>query len=58
VHLDGDDWARDVVFLERRCELGAGLGSARSGVLCCGRGVVRFSSGAYEMVRGAACPAS
>jgi hypothetical protein len=54
VHLDGDDWAREAVFLERHRELSPVLGLARSGAHCFGRGMVRFSSGARETVRGAA----
>jgi hypothetical protein len=54
VHFDGDDWAREVMLLERRCELSAALGLARSGAHCCGRGMIGFSSGVREMVRGAA----
>jgi hypothetical protein len=56
VHFEGEDWAMQAVLLERRSELCPGIGSARSGVLFCGCGVVRFSSGAGKMVRGAACP--
>jgi hypothetical protein len=33
VHFDGDDWAREAVLLERRCELSAVLGLARPGAL-------------------------
>jgi hypothetical protein len=46
VHFGGDDWAREAVLLERRCELSAALGVARSGAHCFGRGTVRFSLGA------------
>jgi hypothetical protein len=53
VHFDGHDWAREAVLLERRCELSAALGVAR-GAHWFGHGTVGFSSGAREMVRGAA----
>jgi hypothetical protein len=55
VDFDDADWAREAVFLERHHELSLALGLARSGVLCFGRGMVSFSSGACETVRGAAC---
>jgi hypothetical protein len=54
MHLDGDDWARGAVFLERHRELSLALGLARSGAHCFGHGMVGFSSGARETVRGAA----
>jgi hypothetical protein len=54
VHLDGDDWVRGAVFLERHHELSLALGLARSGAHCFGRGMVGFSSGARETVRSAA----
>jgi hypothetical protein len=54
VHLDGDDWARGAVFLERHHELSLALGLATSGMHFFGRGTVGFSSGARETVRGAA----
>jgi hypothetical protein len=54
VHFDGDDWAREAALLERRCELSAALGLARSGAHCYGCGTVGFSSGARETVRSTA----
>jgi hypothetical protein len=56
LHLDGGDWAMQVVLLERRRELGPGTRSDRTVVLCCGRGVVRFSAGTGKMARAVACP--
>jgi hypothetical protein len=54
VHLDDHDWMRGAAFLERRCELSATLGVARSGAHWFGCGTVGFRAGACEMVRGAA----
>jgi hypothetical protein len=54
VHLDDHGWARGAAFLERRCELSAALGVAKSGVHWFGHGMVRFRAGAHEMVRGVA----
>jgi hypothetical protein len=53
VHFDGHDWAREAMRLERRCELSAELGVARSGAHWFGCGTVGFSSGARETVHGA-----
>jgi hypothetical protein len=44
------------VLSERRRELGPGTRSARTVVLCCGRGVVLFSAGAGKMACAVACP--
>jgi hypothetical protein len=54
VHLDDHGWARGTAFLERRCELSAALGAAKSGVHWFGHGMVGFRAGARETVRGMA----
>jgi hypothetical protein len=54
VHLDDHGWARGAAFLERRCELSAALGVARSGVHWFGRGTVGFRAGTRGTVHGAA----
>jgi hypothetical protein len=54
VHLHDHGWARGAAFLERRCELGASLGVARSGVHWFGRGAGVFRMVTCETVRGAA----
>jgi hypothetical protein len=54
VHLDGHGWARGAALLERRCELGAALGVARSGVHRSGRSAGVFRMITCETMRGAA----
>jgi hypothetical protein len=55
VHLEGEDWAMQVVFLERRSELGLMVRSRCQRACCEGRDDAIFSSGARELVRDAAC---
>jgi hypothetical protein len=54
VHFDDHSWGRGAVLLERRCELSAALGVARSGAHWFGRGTIDFRAGARETVHGAA----
>jgi hypothetical protein len=54
VHLEDHGWARGAAFLERRCELSAALGAAKSGVPWFGHGTVSFRAGVRETVRGVA----
>jgi hypothetical protein len=58
VHLEGEDWAMQVVLLMRRCELVPVLGVARAGVCGFGHGTVGFRVGTSETARGAVCQAS
>jgi hypothetical protein len=46
VHFGDDDWAREAVLLERRCELSLMVWSRRWCACCNGRGDVFFSPGA------------
>jgi hypothetical protein len=54
VNFGDDDWAREAVFLMRRCELSPVLGVARAAAHGFNRGTVRFSLGAREMACGSA----
>jgi hypothetical protein len=52
VHFDGDDWAREAVLLERRCELSLMVWSWKGHACCNGRGDAVFSPGAEGSGRG------
>jgi hypothetical protein len=58
VHLEGEDWAMQAVFLERRSELGLMVRSRCRRACCKGRDDAIFSSGAREPVRDTVCQAS